>query len=78
MGMFDSVIAECRSCGGEIEFQTEAGPRRFLRYSPEEAPPQIAGGIHGHATRCSGCGKAWEAKVQSIVTIYTTEKAVSY
>ena len=58
MGMFDSVIMGC-PCGGEIEWQSNAGERVLARYHPSSVPFAIAADVSGRAGYCEGCGKSY-------------------
>ena len=56
MGMFDSVIARCPKCGGEVEFQSKAGPCELKRYRADDVPPANAESIAGDVSTCRACG----------------------
>lgn len=56
MGMFDSVFVRCPKCGGDVEFQSKAGPCELRRYSADSVPPEIAESITGDVSSCS-CGE---------------------
>jgi len=56
MGMFDSVIAECPSCGEEIEFQSKAGDCGLKRYHFSNVPPEVAADVDEDSRNCS-CGE---------------------
>lgn len=57
MGLYDSVIARCPSCGAEIEFQTKEGPCQLLLFDlqSEPIPVGIAAALHGQSELCR-CG----------------------
>lgn len=55
MGMFDSVITRCRTCGEQVEFQSNAGACTLAEYSLDDCPPEIAADILGTSMICK-CG----------------------
>ena len=56
MGLFDSVVANCPRCGGEVEFQSKLGPCNLNRYTLTDTPPLIACDLDGEIERCPDCG----------------------
>ena len=42
MGMFDSVITKCPTCGQRMEFQSKAGERDLHEFNLSSVPPEIA------------------------------------
>lgn len=57
MGMFDSVIVDCDSCGEYVEFQSKAGDCHLAVYSIDSLPPfSIIADLTDSHVRCS-CGK---------------------
>ena len=59
MGMFDSVIAKCPMCDGDVEFQTKAGDCSLRTYTSNEVPLKLAAAIQGDISSCDSCGAIW-------------------
>lgn len=55
MGMYDSVVARCPSCGEKVEFQTKMGPCELRKYKPSSVPVIIAAALDGSVEACA-CG----------------------
>lgn len=58
MGMFDSVFANCPSCGTQMEFQSKADACLLRSYRVEEVPLNIAVDLNGEKLCCDMCGTA--------------------
>ena len=55
MGMFDSVMITCPSCGKKLEFQSKAGDCTLATYEQDKVPIEIAYDIGLDVERCE-CG----------------------
>jgi hypothetical protein len=62
MGMYDSVLADCPTCGKSVEFQSNEGPERMAAFSLDNAPTEIIRDIANDPHYCRGCGN-WFALV---------------
>lgn len=71
MGMFDSVMAKCPSCGGEVEFQSKAGRCNLDVYYTEDVPTEIAKDLSGQYENCRKCSFAVRLDIapRSILTV---------
>ena len=56
MGMFDTVVVTCPSCGTELEFQSKAGACQMSRYPADTIPSAVAADLDGCSQTCS-CGE---------------------
>lgn len=73
MGMFDSLIARCPFCKGDVEFQTKAGPCVMDIYRIDDAPPWILMEISGDVSSCSECNRELSIKVEYEFKVLKTE-----
>lgn len=56
MGLFDSVYAECPTCGGKIEFQSKADDDPYMNnYTVEDAPAHILYDVLNEPEYCRNC-----------------------
>ena len=62
MGMFDSVMVPCPTCGNKVEFQTKAGDCLMNTFGLDDAPGNILRDIVNDPEYCAGCGN-WMALV---------------
>jgi hypothetical protein len=58
MGMFDSVMFKCPSCGAEIEAQSKCGECRLDRYDPSMVPVDVVAGLDKDVY-CDKCKKSF-------------------
>lgn len=67
MGVFDSVMVPCPSCGTMAEFQSKGGDCNLAVYELADAPPAVLADVnrHGPAT-CDGCGTAFAVRVRAV------------
>jgi hypothetical protein len=72
VGMFDSVFADCPSCGRRTEIQTKAGECILATYSPTNAPADVLIGVADKTHYCPDGHPFWIAK-----TIITSAKVVA-
>lgn len=57
MGLFDSVMVPCPSCGTKEEFQSKSGPCLLDTFELEEAPEDVLLDVNRHSPiTCSKCG----------------------
>ena len=66
MGMFDTVVAKCPACGGEVAFQSKGGDCTLDRYDLEDAPQDVLSDTHrlGRHTECDDCGRGYKIEVK--------------
>lgn len=68
MGMFDSIMIKCPTCGTEIECQSKSGECTLRRMSLEEAVEtgdDALCDVNRHAPfKCSECGELWRVKLK--------------
>ena len=60
MGMFDSVLARCPECGGNVEYQSKAGACLLKDYTTDAVPLNIAASINEDIESCDSCGETWK------------------
>ena len=69
MGMFDSIMVPCPTCGLRSEFQTKSGPCCLYVWNLEDAPPDALGDVNRHAPNvCEKCGASYSVKLQVTAT----------
>lgn len=57
MGLFDSVMGKCPTCGHEIEFQSKAGFCEMLVYTVDDAPQDVLMDVLNEPHYCQNCGE---------------------
>ena len=57
MGMFDSVMADCPTCGKKLEFQSKEGECYCNFYSVDDAPVYVLRDVLNDPHYCRHCGK---------------------
>lgn len=62
MGLFDSVLAKCPSCGKSVEFQSKEWNCNMDCYTVENAPGAILRDIVNEPRYCASCGN-WMALI---------------
>jgi uncharacterized Zn finger protein len=75
MGLFDSVYANCPTCGREIEIQSKSGPCELSRYDCDQVPTDVASAIDRRTIECDACGAVslavvvppWPEKVRIVL-----------
>jgi hypothetical protein len=55
VGMFDTVLINCRKCGAELEVQTKTGPCTLATYRLDNVPIDVAEGLDGKGVWCEHC-----------------------
>lgn len=56
MGMFDTVMVPCPTCGEQAEFQSKGGKCLLETFTLEEAPDDVLLDVNRHSpVRCSKC-----------------------
>ncbi len=64
MGMFDSVMVPCPSCGTVNEFQSKGGVCGLREYTLETAPVDVLGGMTYYTEQCKNCGAEYRIQVK--------------
>jgi hypothetical protein len=64
MGVYNTVVAQCPHCGGEVAWQSKADDG-FRQYGLADTPKRTAEDLDGKMAHCSGCGAA-----QSLRLVY--------
>ena len=52
MGMFDTVMVPCPTCGESSEFQSKGGDCTLETYALEDAPDDVLLDVNRHAPNC--------------------------
>lgn len=75
MGMFDSVMVPCPTCGIEQEFQSKGGGCDLAIYTLADAPPDVLSDINRHAPyTCGECGTKFSATVRVTTVTWVVVK----
>ncbi len=65
MGMFDTVMVPCPTCGTRGEFQSKSGDCRLDTYLLEDAPDDVLLDVNRHSPmRCHTCGTLYTVEVE--------------
>lgn len=57
MGMFDTVMVPCPTCGEKADFQSKSGPCVLGTHELEVAPADVLSDVNRHAPHeCVKCG----------------------
>jgi len=62
MGMFDSVMVPCPTCGERVEFQSKEGECLCSVFTLANAPTEVVWDIINSPERCGNCG-SWMALI---------------
>lgn len=64
MGMYDTVMVPCPTCGVQAEFQSKSGNCKLETYTLEDAPDDVLLDVNRHAPlRCRACGAQFAVAV---------------
>ena len=64
MGMFDSVMVPCPTCGERSEFQSKSGDCLLAVYELADCPPDVLADVNRHAPNaCEKCGSIFAVQV---------------
>lgn len=68
MGMFDTIIYDCPSCGELASSQTKCGPCELNEYNIYDMPITVAVSFaeHGVPYPCEHCGKTPKFKLPQV------------
>lgn len=67
MGMFDSVMVPCPSCGAKAEAQSKSGACVLGVYDLESAPADVLDDVNRHAPFvCASCGTSFYVKLHTV------------
>ena len=65
MGMFDTVMVPCPTCGERAEFQSKSGTCTLETFLLEEAPDDVLFDVNRHGPHtCGKCGALFGAKIE--------------
>ena len=69
MGMFDTVMVPCPTCGTRAEFQSKGGDCNLEVYELHEAPSDVLSNVNQHSPyTCEKCGSVFAVKIQVAAT----------
>ena len=67
MGLFDTVMVPCPTCGTRMGFQSKGGPCRLKTYELEDAPSDVLSNVNRHSPHtCSNCGAQFAVHSKAI------------
>jgi hypothetical protein len=59
MGVYDTIVFNCPSCGYEMSAQSKSGECTLQEYNHKEVPIGVAYDVNRHAPFKCKCGKNW-------------------
>jgi hypothetical protein len=64
MGMYDSVMVPCPTCGESADFQSKSGNCNLETFALDEAPDNVLLGVNRHAPmHCRKCGTKYHVAI---------------
>jgi len=64
MGLFDSVMVPCPTCGKRSEFQSKSGDCFMATYNLEDCPVEVLADVNRHAPNtCDQCGAVYRVRL---------------
>lgn len=66
MGMFDTVMVPCPTCGKRVEFQSKGGECNLNYYDLDQAPANVLSDINRHSPYTCECGAMFAVRVYTI------------
>lgn len=81
MGMYDTVMVPCPTCGERAEFQSKSGRCMLETYTLEEAPDEVLFDVNRHGPNtCTKCKTQFSVAVKlaarSVRTVVSPESTV--
>jgi predicted RNA-binding Zn-ribbon protein involved in translation (DUF1610 family) len=72
MGMFDSVMVPCPTCGTKTEAQSKSGECSLAVYDLSNAPASVLADVNRHAPfLCDNCGMLFSVQIVPVAVAYT-------
>jgi len=72
MGMFDTVMVPCPSCGEVCAAQSKGGECMLANYELDEAPANVLMDVNRHGPfKCEKCGEIFRVEVTVTATAKT-------
>lgn len=69
MGMYDTVLVPCPTCGEKYPAQTKGGPCYLTEYELERAPSDVLSDVNRHAPfTCDACGAVFTVRLRTVGT----------
>jgi len=76
MGMFDTILVPCPTCGERSEFQTKSGDCLLGCWNLEDAPEDPMLDVNRHApNECENCGTIFKVQDGKSMKTYTRNPA---
>jgi predicted RNA-binding Zn-ribbon protein involved in translation (DUF1610 family) len=77
MGMFDTVLIPCPTCGQDYPEQTKAGACLLEEYTFDNAPPEVLASINQYAPfTCDNCGTVFAVHIHVSAIPYVVKKNI--
>ena len=64
MGVYDTIVFKCPSCGVELYAQSKSGACSMADYTIDSVPLSVANDANRHAPFQCDCGKKWFLTVE--------------
>ena len=70
MGMFDTVLVPCPTCGTTSDFQSKSGDCTLAAYTLDEAPDDVLMDVNRHSPQtCRKCGTRFGVKLKVLTNV---------
>jgi len=66
MGVYDTVMVPCPTCGEPAEFQSKSGRCMLETFSLDEAPDEVLHDVNRHAPAHCKCGTLFGVEVSGV------------
>jgi hypothetical protein len=77
MGMYDTVMVPCPTCGDRAEFQSKSGACNLATYTIDNAPDNVLLDVNRHSPHRCTCGTSFGVEIGGqLVRRTLTAKAV--
>lgn len=70
MGMYDTVIIPCPTCGVEHEFQSKGGDCYLRVFTLENCPDDVLGDVNRHSPADCECGTSFKVDIRKRAVIF--------
>jgi hypothetical protein len=69
MGMYDTVLVNCPSCGEEAGFQSKSGECILDAFYLKDCPDDVLSNVNRHSPYDCDCGVSFEVDIKNKVAV---------